>query len=68
MGEPLDLDRDLPTTRDDVTALRRLRTQPRMTFDEYLQALAALDRPEPHLLRDRPGPRGAPFDLLSGIE
>jgi hypothetical protein len=62
LGDWLDLDRDLPTTADDVVALRRFRTGPRLSFDQYLEALAVL---EPSAaLRARRGPCGEPFDLL----
>jgi len=62
LGEWLEFDRDLPTTAEDVAALRRLRIGPRLSFDEYLDALRAL---EPRTaLRDRRGPSGPPFDLL----
>lgn len=64
MGEHLDLDRDLPTTTEDIDVLRRLRTGPALSFEEYLRALAAIQPPTTEMLRQRQGPRGAPFDLL----
>jgi hypothetical protein len=36
----LDLERDLPTTAEDVAALRRIREGRRMTFVEYLRFLS----------------------------
>jgi hypothetical protein len=64
-AEWLRLDRDLPTTAEDITVLRRLRYGPKLGFDEYLRALAALDPPPAGVLRARRGPSGAPFDLLA---
>jgi hypothetical protein len=64
-ADPLRLDRDVPTTPEDVEVLRRLRYGPRLAFDEYLQALAALTPPAVETLRARRGPRGLPFDLLA---
>jgi len=63
-GDVLDLDRDLPTTAKDVAVLNRLRYGRRLTFDQYLECLAALDAPSPARLRSRPAAGGAPFDLL----
>jgi hypothetical protein len=60
----LDLDRDLPTTAEDIAVLDRLRYGRRLTFDQYLECLAALDAPSPGRVRTRPGVGGAPFDLL----
>jgi len=63
-GKPLDLDSDLPTTKDDVEALRRLRQTPRLTFEEYLRFLAQFEQPPTEDLRKRRGPRGdRPFEL-----
>ncbi|HET7291006.1 MAG TPA: hypothetical protein VFM88_01150 [Vicinamibacteria bacterium] len=59
----LDLDRDLPTTAEDVEALHRLRRLPPMTADEYLRFLASFAPPSAEALRARPGPRGEPFTL-----
>jgi hypothetical protein len=60
----LRLDRDLPTTAEDVAVLRRLRYGRSLTLGEYLQCLAALDPPSTEALRNRRGPSGPPFDLL----
>lgn len=65
LADALQLDRDLPTTAEDIAVLRRLRYGPRLQFDDYLRCLAALDPPSPDWLRRRPGPSGAPFDLIS---
>lgn len=63
-ADVLDLDRDLPTTADDVAVLDRLRHGRRLTFDQYLECLAALDTPAMTRRRSRPMPGGAPFDLI----
>jgi hypothetical protein len=63
-GEVLDLDRDLPTTAEDIAVLNRLRYGRRLTFDQYLECLAALDAPSAARLR-RPVPGGAPFHLIA---
>ena len=60
----LDLDRDLPTTAEDVAVLDRLRYGRRLTFDQYLECLAALDALSAAELRSRPTPGGAPFELI----
>ena len=62
----LDLDRDLPTTAEDIAVLDRLRYGRRLTFDQYLAGLAALDTPSAARMRSRPAPGGAPFDLIAG--
>ena len=43
--EDLDLDRDLPTTAEDVAALRRLRESRNVSFAEYLEFLSRLKPP-----------------------
>ena len=65
-ADALNLDRDLPTTPEDIAVLDRLRYGRRLTFDQYLQCLAALDAPAAARLRSRPAPGGAPFDLIAG--
>jgi len=62
-SEPLDLERDLPTTAEDVEALRRLRAS-RVTTEEYLRLLADLGDATAESLRRRPCPRGEPFRLV----
>ena len=60
----LDLDRDLPTTAEDVAALRRAETLVRLDLDEYLRFLAALPPIRAEDLRsERPPAAGAPFEL-----
>ena len=63
-GNVLDLDRDLPTTAEDVAVLNRLRYGRRLTFDQYLECLAALDVPPPTRVRSRPAAGDEPFDLI----
>lgn len=63
-GDVLDLDRDLPTTAEDIAVLNRLRYGRRLTFDQYLECLAALDAPSPARWRSRAVVGGAPFDLI----
>lgn len=60
----LDLDRDLPTTPEDIAALRRLKSIPALDFDQYLLFLSSLLAPSNEELRARRGPRGdEPFVL-----
>jgi hypothetical protein len=61
-SEPLDLERGLPTSPEDVAALWRLKAGPVAT-DNYLVFLASLPAPSHEALRARPGPRGVPFTL-----
>ncbi len=56
--ELLDFERDLPTTQEDVVALKRLRGYPRLDFDGYMRFLASFEPPSPEDLRSRKGPRG----------
>ncbi len=56
----------IPTTPEDVEALRRARP-PAPDWDTYLAFLAALPPPSFEALRSRPGPRGEPF-LLPGAD
>ncbi len=51
------LDKDLPTTRHDTEALRRLRSES-MTIDQYLEFLACLPSLPTTALRTRKAPRG----------
>ena len=63
-SEPLDLEKGLPTTPEDVAALRRLRRSgPILTPEEYFRFLAALPQPSADDLRRRRGPWGEPFRL-----
>jgi hypothetical protein len=59
------LDRDLPTTPDDVAALRRAGAPRRIELDVYLRFLRAVGPPPPEALRARRSPTEPPFDLTS---
>ncbi len=61
----LDLDRGLPTTPEDVAALRRARERSALDMVAFLRALASLPQPRWETLRARPGPHGEPFELTS---
>ena len=62
-SELVDFARDLPTTVEDVAALRRLRTGV-TTIEAYLRFLADLGPTTPDRLRQRSGPMGdTPFRL-----
>ncbi len=69
-GSPewLSLDRDLPTTSDDVTALARLRAAGPADLAAYLRFLASFPPPPLAVLRARRGPGGTPFVLTAGGE
>jgi len=56
------LERDLPTTPEDVAALRRLRDLP-VSPAEYEELLRACGDASPEELARRQGPRGEPFEL-----
>jgi hypothetical protein len=62
-ADRLALDEDLPTTADDVLALRKAREVSRTDLDTYLRFLERLEAPPPQVLRARRGPGGAPFVL-----
>lgn len=65
-SEPLDLERDVPTTAADVAALRRAGSIARLDLDGYLRFLEQLPAPSAAELRSRPGPSAdAPFDLTT---
>ncbi len=60
----LDLQRDLPTTREDVAALARLRRHPPLGFDDYFRFLATFPAATLEELAARRGPHGPePFVL-----
>ena len=60
----LDLERDLPTTPEDVAALRRLRRHAAMDLDSYFQFLGSFPPAAVEELAARTGPRGPqPFEL-----
>lgn len=60
--EPLDLERDLPTTREDVAALAAVRRLPvsAAAYEQFLRSLG--DLPYDALLARR-GPHGELFEL-----
>jgi hypothetical protein len=58
-----DLERDLPTSHEDVVALRRLRASAALSQAEYFRFLSRLPAPPLENLRARKGPRGEPFRL-----
>ena len=64
-SELLDLERDLPTTEEDVEALRRARERPPADTAAYLRFLVSLPAPPAGALRTRRGPCGERFDLLA---
>jgi hypothetical protein len=60
----LDLERDLPTTAEDILALRRARGLAPLDLDGYLRFLAQLPAPTAAQLRAKRGPRSdRPFEL-----
>jgi hypothetical protein len=63
-SDRLDLDRDLPTTPDDVAALRRVRVAPPMTLAEYFRFLRSFRGAsrEKHSAGRGPG-NPVPFEL-----
>ena len=62
----LDLAKGVPTTPEDVAALRRVRAARRLTTEQYLKALAGLTAPPLEVLRARKRARGSePFSLRS---
>jgi len=61
---PVDFERDLPTTAEDVAALRRASAAARREPVDYLAFLELFGDPAPELLRSRRGPRAdEPFEL-----
>jgi len=61
----LDLERDLPTTAEDVAALRRAKTILRLDLESYLRFLRQVPAPTASSLRTKRGPRGdRPFELV----
>jgi len=63
-ADVLDLERDLPTTVEDVVALSRLRHHPRMELDAYFRFLSSFPPATVEALTARRGPRGPePFTL-----
>jgi hypothetical protein len=61
----LNLTQGVPTTAEDVAALRRVRAARRLTTEQYMRALASLQAPPLEVLRARKHARGGePFKLL----
>jgi hypothetical protein len=59
-----DLEHDLPTTREDVLAMRRARESQPLNLAAYLEFLATFPPPSITALRARKGPAGVkPFEL-----
>lgn len=64
LSDRLNLDRDLPTTPDDVAALRRARISQSMTLAEYFRFLAGIRDVSRGEAPARRRPRGGvPFEL-----
>ena len=60
----LDLEHDLPTTWEDVIALRRVQPSQLLSFADYLGFLAKLPQVSGGALRTRKHPSGTkPFEL-----
>ena len=63
--DSFDLERDLPTTAEDVVALQRLRGVPALDGEGYLRFLASFEPLSAAQLRARRGPGGEePFSLV----
>jgi hypothetical protein len=62
-AEPLDLERDLPTTPEDVAALKRIRESHRLEFREYLVWLSRFQWPREAANRKRTHRELEPFEL-----
>jgi hypothetical protein len=63
-SEPLDLDKGLPVTPQDVAAQRRQRQVMRpMSTAEFLAYLESFPAPSYEALKSRRTPRGEPFTL-----
>lgn len=61
--ELLDLERDLPTTADDVAALRRIRESRRISFADYLRFLSRQKPPDGPTRRRKTHDGQEPFEL-----
>jgi len=60
----LDLNRDLPTTANDVSALREARRERIQDLKSYLEFLSCFPQPSKSALSERKGPAGSrPFEL-----
>jgi hypothetical protein len=61
--DSFDLERDLPTTSEDILALRNNRSLPQMDFASYLLFLQSLPAASSDALRFKKCPGGVPFEL-----
>ena len=61
-SEPLELERDLPTTPEDVAALKRIREHQQLGFADYLEFLSRLELPT-HGVRRKTHEGFEPFEL-----
>jgi hypothetical protein len=61
--DSFDLERDLPTTSEDILALSSNRNLPPMDFAAYLQFLQSFPAASPEALRFKKCPKGVPFEL-----
>jgi hypothetical protein len=61
--ETLDLERDLPTTRQDISALRRARSRKSMDLAHYLRTLSRLKLPKNNERRKKTHEGFEPFSL-----
>jgi hypothetical protein len=67
-ADRLDLTRDLPTTKEDVAAQRRLKAGQGPGSEQYLRFLASFDPVSLEELRRKKGPRGdSLFELIPPI-
>lgn len=58
----IDLERDVPTTPEDVEAMRRAR-RIEVSGDDWWALVRQLTPPSYEELKNRRGPRGEPFEL-----
>jgi hypothetical protein len=59
-----ELEQNLPTSREDILAMRSAREAHRLSLEEYLAFLASFPPPGMSALRVRKGPSGSkPFEL-----
>jgi hypothetical protein len=61
--EPFDLERDVPTTEEDVAALRRIRESRKLSFAEYLRFVSRLPMSEDASRSIRTHEDQEPFEL-----
>lgn len=62
--EPLDLEKGLTTTPEDIAALKRVREMRRLSFADYLRWLSRYEAPLKSLRRSRKTQEGhEPFEL-----